>query len=187
MCGVHFVFVLAQVVRERDFPALPFQTQSHQPDTGEEFSKRAVLRQRKIDHCEFLAPQQAKRTQIFRAPWWPPFAVCRNEDTDLRIKRCLVARHELRPASNEGTLRAFRNADRFTTFKIFRRPGALRRRVAPGQSGRSDRIGRPRKDFAEVAILAIASVTMFVLVRAVTYAARKVRMRNEEVRSGSGA
>jgi hypothetical protein len=33
--------------------------------------------------------------------------------------------NELRRASNKGTLRAFRNADRFTTFKIFRRPGAL--------------------------------------------------------------
>src|SRR5216117_4102792 len=31
----------------------------------------------------------------------------------------------LRGASNKGTLRAFRNADRFTTFKIFRRPAAL--------------------------------------------------------------
>jgi hypothetical protein len=28
----------------------------------------------------------------------------------------------LRRASNEGTLRAFRNADRFSTLKIFRRP-----------------------------------------------------------------
>src|SRR5438876_9465683 len=46
--------------------------------------------------------------------------------------------NELRRASNKGTLRAFRNADRFTTFKIFRRPGALRRRIAPGQSRRSD-------------------------------------------------
>src|SRR5207249_9104151 len=50
----------------------------------------------------------------------------------------------LRGASNEGTLRAFRHADCFTTFKIFRRPGALRRRVAPGQSRRSDRIGWPQ-------------------------------------------
>jgi len=33
------------------------------------------------------------------------------------------ASDELRWASNEATLRAFRNADRFTTFKIFRRPG----------------------------------------------------------------
>jgi hypothetical protein len=33
--------------------------------------------------------------------------------------------NELRQALNKGTLRAFRNADRFTTFKIFRRPGAL--------------------------------------------------------------
>jgi hypothetical protein len=33
---------------------------------------------------------------------------------------------ELRQALNEGTLRAFRNADRFTTFKVFRRPSALR-------------------------------------------------------------
>src|SRR6266581_6986074 len=48
----------------------------------------------------------------------------------------------LREALNEGTLRAFRYADRFATLKIFRRPGALRRRVAPGQSRRSDRIGR---------------------------------------------
>ena len=31
----------------------------------------------------------------------------------------------LREALNEGTLRAFRYADRFTTFKIVRRPGAL--------------------------------------------------------------
>jgi len=33
----------------------------------------------------------------------------------------------LREASNEGTLRAFRNADRFTTFKIFRRAGFNRK------------------------------------------------------------
>src|SRR5437667_11817938 len=85
--------------------------------------------------------------------------------------RARQASDELRRASNEGTLRAFRNADRFPTFKIFRRPGALRRRFAPGQSRRSDRTGWSPKDFAEVAILAIASVTMFVLVRAVTYAA----------------
>jgi hypothetical protein len=32
----------------------------------------------------------------------------------------------LRLAPNKRTLRAFRNADGFTTFKIFRRPGALR-------------------------------------------------------------
>jgi hypothetical protein len=37
--------------------------------------------------------------------------------------------NELRRASNEGTLRAFRYAHRFTTFKVFRRPGALRRRL----------------------------------------------------------
>ena len=35
----------------------------------------------------------------------------------------------MRRALNEGTLRAFRNADRFTTFKVFRRPGAVRRRL----------------------------------------------------------
>jgi hypothetical protein len=39
---------------------------------------------------------------------------------DPRIKRCLLVRHELRRASNEATLRAFRNADRFTTFEILR-------------------------------------------------------------------
>jgi hypothetical protein len=49
--------------------------------------------------------------------------------------------NELRRASNKETLRAFRNADRFPTFKIFRRPGAFPRRVAAGQSRRSDRIG----------------------------------------------
>ena len=31
----------------------------------------------------------------------------------------------LREAENKGTLRAFRNAHGFTTFKIFRRPGAV--------------------------------------------------------------
>ena len=34
--------------------------------------------------------------------------------------------NKLRRALNEGTLRAFRNVDRFATLKIFRRPGALR-------------------------------------------------------------
>ena len=33
--------------------------------------------------------------------------------------------NELRRASNKGTLRAFRYANRFTTLKIFRWPGAL--------------------------------------------------------------
>jgi hypothetical protein len=33
--------------------------------------------------------------------------------------------NELRWAWNKGTPRAFRYADRFTTFKIFRRPDAL--------------------------------------------------------------
>jgi hypothetical protein len=33
----------------------------------------------------------------------------------------------LRRASNKGTLRALRNADRFTTFKIFRWPGFNRK------------------------------------------------------------
>jgi hypothetical protein len=42
-----------------------------------------------------------------------------------------MASNKLRRASNKGTLRAFRNADRFTTFKTFRRPGALR---APNES-----------------------------------------------------
>ena len=32
----------------------------------------------------------------------------------------------LHEAENEGTLRAFRQADRFPTFKIFRRPDAVR-------------------------------------------------------------
>jgi hypothetical protein len=64
--------------------------------------------------------------------------------TWLHLVSAWQANDELRRASNEGTLRAFRYADRFTTFKIFRRPGALRRRVAPGQSRRSDRIGRPQ-------------------------------------------
>jgi len=36
---------------------------------------------------------------------------------------CSFVVNELRWASNKGTLRAFRNARRFSTFKIFRRPG----------------------------------------------------------------
>ena len=50
----------------------------------------------------------------------------------IRVHSCRFAVNELREALNEGTLRAFRYADRFTTFKIFRRPGAVRRRLAPG-------------------------------------------------------
>ena len=83
-------------------------------------------------------------------------AMLRNSDagvaaaatTPIRVHSCLPSRNhmkagslvvnELRQASNKGTLRAFRYANRFTTFKIFRRPGALRRRLAPGQSRRSD-------------------------------------------------
>ena len=38
---------------------------------------------------------------------------------------CSFVVSELRRASNKGTLRAFRNANRFTTFKILRRPSAL--------------------------------------------------------------
>ncbi len=71
----------------------------------------------------------------------------RNEATARQAQPPLQRRfvvNELREASNEGTLRAFRYADRFTTFKIFRRPGALRRRLAPGQSRRADWIGRPQ-------------------------------------------
>ena len=52
-------------------------------------------------------------------------AVYRKDHVALRIKRWLGVRRELRRTSNEATLRAFRNPDRFTTFKIFRRPGAL--------------------------------------------------------------
>ena len=44
----------------------------------------------------------------------------------IRVHSCGFVVKELRRAWNKGTLRAFRNADRFTTFKIFRRPGALR-------------------------------------------------------------
>jgi len=49
--------------------------------------------------------------------------MCTGKKMSIGHKRCLVARRELRRASNKATLRAFRNADRFTTFKIFRRPG----------------------------------------------------------------
>ena len=43
---------------------------------------------------------------------------------------------ELRRASNETTLRAFAMLTVSSTFEIFRRPDALRRRVDPGQSRR---------------------------------------------------
>ena len=36
--------------------------------------------------------------------------------------------NKLRRASDKGTVRAFRDADRFTTLEIVRWPGALRRR-----------------------------------------------------------
>jgi hypothetical protein len=45
--------------------------------------------------------------------------------TRLHFVLAWEASDELRQALNEETLRAFRNADRFTTFKVFRRPGAL--------------------------------------------------------------
>jgi hypothetical protein len=45
--------------------------------------------------------------------------------THLLLQRRFVVK-VLREASNEGTLRAFRYADRFATLKIFRRAGALR-------------------------------------------------------------
>ena len=43
----------------------------------------------------------------------------RDENVDPKIKRCLLARRELRRASNEGALRAFRNADRNQVFFMF--------------------------------------------------------------------
>jgi hypothetical protein len=49
----------------------------------------------------------------------------RTQSTLIRVHSCRFVVNELRRASNEGTLRAFRYADRFTTFKIFRWPGAL--------------------------------------------------------------
>ena len=60
------------------------------------------------------------------------------------MTECQLVVKVLREAENKGTLRAFCYADRFPTFKIVRWPGALRRRIAPGQSGRPDRIGRYR-------------------------------------------
>jgi len=38
----------------------------HQPNAGEELSKRALLRQGEIDHVEFLASQRANRTLFFK-------------------------------------------------------------------------------------------------------------------------
>src|SRR6266498_1120131 len=55
----------------------------------------------------------------------------------------VAGKRRLRRASNETRLRAFRNADRFPTFKIVRRPGAFPRRLALGQSRRSDWISVP--------------------------------------------
>jgi hypothetical protein len=43
----------------------------------------------------------------------------------IRVHSCGFVVKVLREAGNEETLRAFRYADRFSTFKIFRRPGAL--------------------------------------------------------------
>jgi hypothetical protein len=43
--------------------------------------------------------------------------------TPIRVHSCRFVVNEVRQALNEGTLRGFRYANRFTTFKIFRRPG----------------------------------------------------------------
>ena len=40
--------------------------------------------------------------------------------TPIRVHSCGFVVKVLREAENEATLRAFRNANRFTTFKIFR-------------------------------------------------------------------
>ena len=43
----------------------------------------------------------------------------------IRVHSCGFVVKVLREAGNEETLRAFRNADRFPTLKMVRRPGAL--------------------------------------------------------------
>src|SRR5207253_2098013 len=69
----------------------------------------------------------------------PAACAPQSEYVDRRIKRCLIACQQLREASNEGTLRAFRNADRFTTFKSF--AGRALFDDVSLQVNRGDRIG----------------------------------------------
>jgi hypothetical protein len=52
------------------------------------------------------------------APAVIAIAVYRKEDVDLRIKRRAGCSTGVARASNDETLRAFGNANRFTTFKI---------------------------------------------------------------------
>src|SRR5437588_11420404 len=76
----------------------------------------------------------------------------RSPDTEKSFHHlCSFVVNELRQALSKGTLRAFRYADRFPTFKIFCWPVSLRRRVAPGQSRRSDCRGRSRWAVREIA------------------------------------
>src|SRR5207249_7428916 len=91
-----------------------------------------------LDSCRLVSSRAAPVRCRFKA-----LDVERLRQTQPPLQRRFVVK-VLRRASNKATLRAFRNADCFTTFKIFRRPGALRRRFAPGQSRRSDRIGWPQ-------------------------------------------
>src|SRR6266699_1219356 len=66
MRSVHFVFVLADIICKRDFPTAAFQPYSHQSDAGEEFGKRALLRNGEIDHRKLLALLPPKRTLFFQ-------------------------------------------------------------------------------------------------------------------------
>jgi hypothetical protein len=71
-------------------------------------------------NLNIFAQAFARRQLTFAFDYAPAVitpAIYRKDDVDPGMKRRLVARRKLRRASNKGTLRAFRNANRFTTFK----------------------------------------------------------------------
>jgi hypothetical protein len=79
-----------------------------------------------LDSCRLVSSRAAPVRCRFKALEVKGFAAdTAAATTPIRVHSCRFVVNELRQALNEGTLRAFRNADRFTTFKIFRRPGAL--------------------------------------------------------------
>jgi catalase len=55
-----------------------------------------------------------------------------NDEKLIAMSEEILKQFEAMFGSHPGFRPGHAKADRFTTFKIFRQPGALRRRVAPG-------------------------------------------------------
>ena len=81
-----------------------------------------------LDSCRLVSSRAAPVRCRFKALEVKGFAAdTAAATTPIRVHSCGFVVKVFRRASNKGTLRAFRNADRFTTFKIFRRAGFNRK------------------------------------------------------------